>query len=204
MESAGKLRFLNHNVFHAVEADGSLFSGGPGAVTAYGIPKAIANAMMLIPLIGQECYACGPGWFVTGNQDKSEIQVIMYHYEHYNLNLHLDVVLPREEQMKIDRYIGFENHGAREVRIMLQGVKPGKWKREDFCIDREYGSSYDIWYRTGTPKRLTPNMIQRLVHISEPGLYYEEVHVRADRSLQLSLILEPLSVRLIQLKRDEA
>lgn len=201
LENASKVCFINHNVFYADEAEGSLFSGGPGAVTAYGIPKALANAMKLIPALGDVCCGAGPGWFVTSNREKTEIQVMLYHYEHYNLELRLDEVLPKEEQLKIDRYAGFENHGSRDVGILLSGLDSGAWKREDLRIDWEHGSSYDVWRNMGSPKELTPALVEKLNHAAETGYYYEELHIDETRNIQLSQILEPFSVRLIQLKK---
>ena len=202
LENASKVCFINHNVFYTDEAEGGLFSGGPGAVTAYGIPKALANAMGLIPMLGEARYGAGPGWLITGNREKTEIQVVLYHYEHYNFELRLDEVLPKEEQLKIDRYAGFENHGSRNVSIVLNGLDSGNWKREDIRIDWEHGSSYDVWRNTGSPKALTPALVEKLMHASEPGLYFEELYIDEARTAQLSLIMDPFSVRLIKLMKN--
>ena len=126
---------------------------------------------------------------------------MLYHYEHYNLELRLDEVLPKEEQLKIDRYAGFENHGSRNVGILLSGLDSGAWKREDLRIDWEHGSSYDVWRNMGSPKELTPALVEKLNHAAETGYYYEELHIDETRNIQLSQILEPFYVRLIQLKK---
>ena len=202
LENSANLRFINHNVFFTEEAEGDLFSGGPGAVTAQGIPKALANAMMLVPMLGDYYYASGPGWFATGNRDKTEIQIILYQYEHYNFDLRLDEFLPKEEQIKIDRYAGFENHGSRNVNIMLTGMKEGRWSREDVRIDWERGSSYDIWKNNGSPRSLTREQARNLMCASVPGRYYEELYIDETNCLRLSFIMEPFSVRLITLKQN--
>ena len=72
-------------------------------------------------------------------------------YCHYNFEVHLDQVLPREEQLTIDRYYAFEDSGIRNFQFSLDGLSKGFYDKETYIINRKNGSSYDIWSRMGAP-----------------------------------------------------
>ena len=174
-------------------------------VSYTGVPKAVFHAYSLLSRLGGTILSQGDGYMAVCSEDRERIQIILYHYCHYNFDVHLDQVLPREEQLTIDRYYAFEDSGIRSFQIDLIGLGEGVYHKETYIINRENGSSYDIWSRMGAPVVLSGKQKEYLESMSEPRYQYERVRITGGGEMLLSAALEPHEVRLIclSIKNDK-
>lgn len=178
-----------------------VFSGNPGLMTYQGIPKAGFYAYQLLNYMDQILAARGDGYVVTRSPDRKRIQIALYHYCHYNPDTHLDYALPPEEQGTYERYYGFVDPGIKSIQLMLAGFLEGEYEKESFQIDREHGSSYDLWMNMGAPEMVTDQQYEYLDCMSKPRYQYEKFHMKASDNLLLSASLEPHEVRMICIRK---
>lgn len=184
-------RVMNSNSFH----------GGFGLINFHGIPKAGYYAMKLLNKVGDIILAQGDGYVVTCSQNRKRLQICLYHYCHYDRELHIDYILPEEEQRSCDRYYGFENPGARSFRLYISGLAEGSYDKETHYINRAQGSSYDHWASMGAPKVITKVQQSHLEMTSVPGYQYEQVWVGGGRNLLVSTVLDAHEIRVICLEK---
>lgn len=202
LENAGRTTALNysHSLLDHGRKEEGIFAGKSGAMTEGGIPKAAYHAFRFLSRMGDTLLAQGDGYTISCSQD--EIQILLYHYCHYDLDAHLDQFLPREEQLTIDRYFGFHDPGVRSVNLYLSGLEAGNYSKESFIINREQGSSYDIWRKIGAPKVLSSEQSDYLEKVSEPGYRYETIRVSGGEELMISTVLDSHEVQMIILKKN--
>ncbi len=209
LENIGNYAALNYNIFYDTAFDRynlpPVFYGDGGMVSYTGVPKAVFHAYSLLSRLGGTILSQGDGYMAVCSEDRERIQIILYHYCHYNFDVHLDQVLPREEQLTIDRYYAFEDSGIRSFQIDLIGLGEGVYHKETYIINRENGSSYDIWSRMGAPVVLSGKQKEYLESMSEPRYQYERVRITGGGEMLLSAALEPHEVRLIclSIKNDK-
>lgn len=202
LENAGRTTALNysHSLFDQGRLCDNVFAGRHGAVTVGGVPKAAYYAMEMLSRMGDALIAMGEGYTITKSED-DQIQILLYNYCHYDPDTHLDRFLPREEQLTIDRYFGFRDHGAAGINIHLIGLEQAEYIRETWSINRIQGSSYDIWRRIGSPKELTDSQIRYLENASQPGYRYEILSRTDNGELLIPAVLDAHEVQLIILKK---
>jgi xylan 1,4-beta-xylosidase len=178
-----------------------MFFGGMGVMTYQGVPKAGYYALRLLNEMAGILVDKGDGYVVTRSEDKRKIQIAVYHYCHFNPETHLDKALSQEEQRTYDRYHGFVNVGIKTIQFNIAGLLEGDYDRESYIINREYGSSYDLWMRMGAPDVFANHQVEYIDHMSEPQYRYDKFHVGKEGEIVFSVAIEPHEVRLICLRK---
>ena len=173
-----------------------LFHGGLGLFTANGIPKAHYNALLLLAGLEDVCLGAGKGWFVTANADRSCFSILFYHYEHYN-----EIFSSGEmfDMTDTHRYTPFSDHDLQEVSLRIRDLPNGRYRVTESYVNQAAGSSFDAWVRLGAPEKLTPYDVEYLKASSFPGRKISETDV-SEQVLYYNQILEPLEVRLVQIR----
>lgn len=180
----------------------NLYHGGCGLTTYNGIPKAGYYAMLLLTWMRQRAevvVAEGKGYFVSRSANRKQVQILLYHYCHYDMENHLNTVLPIAEQRTMDRYTMFEKNGMRSYAFHLSGLLAGDYLKRSFSVNREHGSSYDFWMQMGEPDLYNHTQTQYLFNISTFGVVYQELHITEQGELDLSTVLDEHEVRLMLL-----
>lgn len=177
------------------------FHGGLGLMTYQGLPKAAYYSYWMLNQLSKHILIQGEGYIITCSENKKKLQILLYHYCHYNMETHIDYVLPVEEQRTRDRYYGFEDPGVKNFRINLSGLIKGVYDKESYSINREHGSSYDAWMLMGAPKIITKVHRSYLDKASEPGIRHESIWVDENGELLISAVLDAHEVRLICIEK---
>lgn len=182
----------------------SLYHGGYGLLTYNGIPKAGYFAYQMLTMLQQEkgtVAARGEGYLVSRSADRKRIQIVLYHYCHYDRANHIDRMLSVEEQRSVDRYYGFEQKGAKSFRLVLEDLPEGAYLKRTFTVNREHGSSYDTWMQLGAPEFRGRQQTDYLNSISSFQIHYEPLHITDSGEWIFSAVLDEHEVRLILVDR---
>lgn len=171
-----------------------LFHGGFGLFTKNGIPKSAYCAMELLGQMGDRCLKKGPGYFIS--QKETEVQIYLYNYTHYDM-------LYRYRHMvnmtKTDRYKVFNPGSPMAFHIQLDHMTPGEYRICRYGINRQAGSSYDLWVRMGAPDPVNSDEEEMLKILSQPQYHVETAEAtQPDGRLNIKANLEPLDVMLIK------
>lgn len=184
--------------------DGELeFYGGTGLMTRRMIPKAGWQALRLYDRLEQDVLQQGDGYIVTGNSQRSTIAILMYNYCHYNLRLHLREVLVTSEQQSLDRYSAFEGSGTKAFLFSISCLPGTHVTVESFAVNREHGSTYDIWKKMGAPARLQKAQAEYLLACSVPEYHIEEISDLKHEMLNVPEILDEHEIKLVIIHLDE-
>lgn len=175
----------------------NLFHGGNGLLTYCGIPKASYYAYFLLNRLGSQLTAQGDGYVVTSSKDKKQVQIMLYHYCHYDMDAHISKAFQEDEQRTLDRYYEFADPGVRSFRLYLQGIEAGSYDKECYTLNRETGSSYDKWMEMGAPKLTNPEQRTILEKGSGMGYKIERLYVDDTGELLVSAVLDAHEVRVI-------
>lgn len=188
--------YLTDNTEHKTP-NSNLYYGGNGLITYDGIPKAPYYAYCLMNRLGNMVIDQGEGYLITRSADGKQIQFLLYHYCHYDMNVHASTIFPEEEQRTIDRYYEFQDLGIRNFRFYLSGLNIGIYEKESYFINRENGSSYDKWMDIGAPRKVNKEQRAYLENTSGLGYKYEKMYVDNTEESLVAAILQPHEVRLI-------
>ncbi|WP_087065025.1 GH39 family glycosyl hydrolase [Intestinibacillus massiliensis] len=137
-----------------------VFHGGYGILTFNGIPKAGYYALELLRRLGGRLLCRGDGWYIT--RDGDDIQVMLYHYYHY------DLLYQQHYTTKSDSVFRFENEVSFHVR--LGHMRPGNYSITEQCVNQEGGSSYDMWLYMGAPDELTREQAEYMKQVAKPSV----------------------------------
>jgi len=205
LENARDLDSLCYGIFYDEEGDGVLFSGGYGLVTEKLIPKADYYGLCILKEVeNKNVIAQGKGYCFLKNATFDEYYLVLYHYCHYDLDLRIGELIPREEQRSIDRYYAFVNDGLWNMHIKINNLPEGIWDREDTVVGRASGSSYDKWMEMGSPNYINDYQRDYLISASKPKLILREEKVGDDGELDINVMLEPHEINLIKLKMRQS
>ncbi|WP_029324412.1 GH39 family glycosyl hydrolase [Butyrivibrio sp. AE3004] len=197
-ENCNKLDTLSYSTYYDGETEQPLFGGNFCIMAAGRIPKPVYHALTFLKKIeGEDIISSGYGYMVTKNHITDDFHILLYNYCHYDPDLSLNEIIAREEQLTIDRYYAFEDKGPLNVSVTLEGMRPGKWLRENYIVSRSCGSSFDVWKEMGAPEFLTEAQREYIVGTSVPGYSMLHQHVLADIPATFYEILTPHEVRLI-------
>ena len=174
-----------------------LFHGGLGLFTMNGIPKAHYNAFLFLNGLEDICLGAGKGWFVTTNPDRSCYAILFYHYEHYNQIFSSGELF---DMTDTQRYTPFSDQSLQEVSLRIHDITNGHYRITESFINQASGSSFDAWVRLGAPEELTSCDIEYLKASAVPGRRVFETSV-SEHVLFYNQVLEPLEVRLVQIRR---
>ena len=182
----------------------SIYHGGYGLFTYNGIPKAGYFAYQLLTMLQQEkgiVAVRGEGYLISRSADHKRIQIVLYHYCHYDMTNHIDRMLSVEEQHSVDRYYGFEQKGTKSFRLTLTDLPEGAYLKRTFAINREHGSSYDTWMHLGAPEFRGRQQTEYLNNISSFQIHYEPLHITDSGEWIFSTVLDEHEVRLLLIDR---
>lgn len=179
----------------------SVYHGGNGLMTYQGIPKASYHAYCLLNRLGNTVLEQGRGYAVTRSQDGKKLQILLYHYCHYDMESHVSFAFPEDEQRTVDRYYEFADPGVRSFRIYLSGMEQGEYTKESYTVNREMGSSYDKWMEIGAPRKISSQQRIILENGSAIGYKYEIIRVDASGEALISAVLDAHEVRAICIEK---
>ncbi|MBC7088414.1 MAG: helix-turn-helix domain-containing protein [Tissierellales bacterium] len=170
----------------------ALFHGGFGLITYNGIPKASYNAYILMHELKGEVIDKNENYIVL--KDAENIYLLFHNYIHYDqMYENLDFSKINE----LERYNIFEDINL-AVEIELKGIN-GRYKVEQYIVNRKNGSSFDAWVEMGYPEYPDDFQVQYLKSRSIPKITFEEIEIK--NSYRNNLILDPHEIRLIKLTK---
>lgn len=174
----------------------SVFHGGYGLFTRSGIPKAGYHAMHMIGQMGPERVASGDGWFMT--REKDSLQLLVYNYAHYS-----DINCFRYKHLDApaDAYSVFRSGEKMQLQFRLQGLPAGRTDRYRITrtlLNREHGSSFDLWLRLQAPPAPTR---EETAYMKKNSLPAGGMEIRECRdTMLLDVTLMPLEMELLTIE----
>lgn len=171
-----------------------LFYGGLGLFTVNGIPKASFYAMTMLRQLGDTYIACGDGWFAT--KTNSDIRIITYYYKHYT---ELYAAGERFDMTHTDRYTMFEPSADLNLSIRIDNLPNRSYHVKEYILNREHGSAFDCWVKSGCVEFDKEDEFNYLKHISQP-MFHSYYANTDDNTLQLNVQMKVLEVRLLIIK----
>jgi xylan 1,4-beta-xylosidase len=168
------------------------FHGGLGLLTHSGIKKANYHVFSFINRLGDCLIARGEGFFIT--KSCKNIQIILYNYEHFS---HL---FASGELFGISfkkRYAPFSKLDKLTVSLALTDLPAKECKVREYILNMKHGSAFDTWIEMGATA-LSAEDVEYLKQVSMPKLYVHDEKI-SNEALDLTVELEPLEVRLIEI-----
>lgn len=175
----------------------TMYHGGSGLITFNGIPKASYAALMLLNTLSGDVISEGDGYLLTRSENGNEFDLLLYHYCPYNLSRHRTTVLTASEERNYDRYYEFEEKGAKSIHVFLTGLPVRPCHLETRYVNRDHGSSYDVWMKMGAPVHPDQTLLNYLEYRSVFEVTTETTTPSPDGELTLSYLLEPHEVRVV-------
>lgn len=172
------------------------FHGGLGLFTTEGIKKPHYYVFDFINHLGDKLVDKGKGYFIT--KDYNSIQIILYNYEHFN---HLFAAGETFDMTFTKRYTPFSQLGKMDVTLELSGINAKSCMIHERIINQQSGSAFDEWVGMGAPD-LDKETIDYLKRISVPKMLIHTDEI-TDSTLTVHANLEPLEVRLIEIKYSD-
>lgn len=178
---------LTDLMFDAPIPELPFFGGGP--FTRKGIPK----ASYFLP--------AGKAWlrsrekrrrlFMT--EENGTYQILMYNYQHFS------TLYANEEKFdmtRTDRYTVFANKEPKILHVRIENCPQGTWRIRETYINRDAGSVFDAWVRSGSPDILTEDEELYLRNAAAPGYCERIASAAEDGVLCFDEKLELLEIRL--------
>ena len=171
-------------------SDSRDFHGGYGLFTSKGVPKAVYWGFRLLNRLGDQLLYTEDGCTVT--RSSSAIQVLLYHYCHYDELYRNNYLLDPDPGHCYDRFV---EKGNLHITLTLTGFAEGARRVRRYRLGRENGSAFDQWVAMGLPAYLDSEEINYLRATAQPG--YHVSHIEHQDTLVLSAELTPHEVQLI-------
>ncbi|MCM8709958.1 helix-turn-helix domain-containing protein [Clostridium sp. SYSU_GA19001] len=173
-----------------------LFHGGLGLFTINGIPKAHYHAFKLLYKLENELIDSGKGWFITKSSEGDTIQILLYNYTHYSNLFATGEIF---DMTSIKRYTSFSNLCNSIFSVRLSNITYESCIIKETFINRNNGSSFDSWVQMGGQPLTSNEELEILKSHSQPGMYIHKENIKSGY-LDLQITLEPLEIRLIEIK----
>lgn len=168
----------------------TVFSGIHGMFSINGIPKSIWRIYEFFQRMHGQIMKKGKNWIALRNE--SSIQILMYHYCHYN-TFHERRELLSCHQKDINDLFVQEND--LHVSIELEKIQAGTHHTKKFIINQESGSAFDAWLKMGAPAYLTPSEEKLLLRSSIPRMDLYDLQAE-NNMLYIKTSLQPHEVQL--------
>ena len=169
------------------------FPGGVGLFTHQDIKKPIYYAYKILSKLSSHFISRGENYYITRTENK--IQILLYYYLHYSNNFanreHFDFTYH-------NRYSAFPIAPDLEVSIPIILDESHSFCINETILNREHGSSFDTWERTGFISLDSIASVDFIRSVSVPFTYTEQVNCESD-IFQIRRQLRPLEIRLIEL-----
>ena len=168
-----------------------LFHGGLGLFTANGIPKPAYFAYRMLARLGDTLVAHGKGWYVT--EQRESYRIILYNYYHYNDAYAREIGV---NTTYTERSSVFPDKAKKVFTLSFPKLR-GRCYITHTYVNEKRGSVFNTFVRMGGVEPLTPEDVKFLASISVPQI--KKSVEECDSGLMLSVTLEPLEVRLIEI-----
>lgn len=167
------------------------FFGGGGLFTRKGIPKASYFAFFLLAKLGSALVERGDGYFMT--EENGTYQILMYNYQHFST---LYANGEKFDMTRTNRYTVFANKEPKILHVRIENLPQGAWRIRETYINRDTGSVFDAWVRSGSPDILTEDEELYLRNAAAPGYCERIAAATEDGVLCFDEKLELLEIRL--------
>ncbi len=162
------------------------FMGHRALHTAGDIPKPIQTGYEMLAQLGKDRLdVSGPrigGRYgvVATKSSENEVQFIVYNYNETDDNLSI----------------------SDEIEIEITGLKTGKYKADEYSMDRENNNTYRAWQKQGMPKTSNDADLVSLNRAAELSVTRSSTRNTDNGNLMLSLKLPRHSMKLIKISSD--
>lgn len=177
-----------------VKIKNQLYHGGQGLFTYNRIKKSHYYIFQMLSKLGDKLINKGDKFFIT--TDGTNIQVILYNYEHYSKLYASGEIF---DLTFTNRYTPFSKHSSLKVVLPLRKLSEDKYQLTETIINKKYGSSFDKWLELGGLPLENMQDIEYLKSASLPRIQKKIVSPE-NSILTITAELEPLEVRLIEIK----
>lgn len=203
IEKAKLFTYYKISDFEETLADINYFSGGTGLYYKNGIPKPNLHALSFLAKLEKNILSRGNNYILTANNERNHLTILVHNYEHPNEDLIGDDLFTSSI---IDRYLPFVNKSKKRILLNFT-TRYEKAKIQIFSVNKMHGSPYDKWLDAGKPPIDTYNRLENSVFdviktASYPDYKYQEKTITKD-TLELELLLEPLEIKLIEIKLNK-
>lgn len=169
------------------------FPGGAGLFTHQDIKKPVYYAYKILSKLGSHFVVKGENYFIT--RTENNIQILLYYYAHYSDSFAQQELFDFNYN---NRYSPFSMHPDLEVSIPIQLEDIHSFTINETILNREHGSPYDTWERTGFISLDSMESLDFIRSVSVPFTFSEQIHCETE-VFQLTRQLKPLEIRLIEL-----
>lgn len=173
------------------------FHGGMGFFTRNKIKKPAYYAYLFLSKLKDELVAKGEGFFITKGEDSYTI--MLYHYIHFSSLYAQGITFNTTFN---ERYHAFDFAPPKQIEFTLNHIPNGSYSITEHIVNRNYGSAFDKWLEMGAMEPETTEDIKTLEQLSAPMLKKNSISV-SDEQLPISVLLEPLEIRLIEIRRKQ-
>lgn len=145
----------------------------------------------LLAKLGSALVKRGDGYFMT--EENGTYQILMYNYQHFS------TLYANEEKFdmtRTDRYTVFANKEPKILHVRIENCPQGTWRIRETYINRDAGSVFDAWVRSGSPDILTEDEELYLRNAAAPGYCERIASAAEDGVLCFDEKLELLEIRL--------
>jgi xylan 1,4-beta-xylosidase len=170
------------------------FHGGLGLYTCSGIKKPVYYTFSFLNRLGDRLLARGEGYFITKSPGK--IQAILYNYEHFS---HLFASGETFDMSFTKRYEPFSKLTTARASLKLCGLPAKDYLIREHILNQQYGSAFDSWIEMGAAP-IGPEDVEYLKQTARPRLQNRIAHLEKNGVLDITAVLEPLEVRLIEVE----
>lgn len=172
-----------------------MFHGGLGLFTYNEIKKPGYYAYLFLSKLGKELLGQGNGYIIT--RDNEEYQIILYYYQHFS---NIYAMGENFDMTFTERYTPFTEERKKERAFHLHHIPNGKYLIRETYVNRKSGSCFDKWLDMGGLP-LDNEEIITLKALSVPIVNKYTVDV-TENTLHYNVVMEPLEIRLIQIKKS--
>lgn len=181
---------------YELPADDRLFHGGHGLFTKNGIKKPPYYAFEFLAKLGHTLIGKEKGVIATKNS--SGFQFVFANYIHYNELYAAGELFDTNDK---NRYSAFRSEQIKNFDITLQNVADGEYIAEEYIVNREYGSVYDIWDRCfGGEEPRTKQAEEALRAAAVPNFRMQKLSA-VGGNLCFKVSLMPHEIRLAVIKK---
>jgi xylan 1,4-beta-xylosidase len=169
-----------------------LFHGGLGLFTVNGIPKPSYYAYVMLAHLGDTLVSQGKGWFIT--EQRGTYRILLYNYYHFNDAYAKEIGV---NTTYTERSSVFPDKAKKIFNLSIPALK-GKYVITHTYVNEHHGSVFNAFVRMGAVEPLSPDDVTYLASVSVPQI--KKSVEEFDTGLSISTTLEPLEIRLIEIK----
>lgn len=148
------------------------FNGGTGLMDFYGIRKASYYGYQMIQRLGSRIIEKSNTYILT--RSSRGYQLLLFNYVYYD---HLYMNDNRAALTYKQRYNIYESNHELVVHVVLT-LPTGNYVVKKTILNRDAGSPYDLWLKSGAPDELAPETVNYLKKKAIPDIYYTTEEVK--------------------------